>query len=70
VVKLAPVNKRLPPVAASYQFNVPGPVAVNVAWDPGQTVVPETVGGDGAALTVTVTGVRALAHPIELIYSI
>ncbi len=59
VMKFAPVNKSVPPTAASnHSYVPPGAVASKLAVVPEQIVVPAAVGAAGGWVTLTVTGVR------------
>jgi len=64
VVKGVPVPTCVPPVAASYHFNVPvQPEAVKLTVPVPQRELPAPVGATGTALTVPVTCVLVLTHP-------
>ncbi len=66
VVKLLPVNNKVPPEAASYQRYVPpGAVAVKVAELPEQIVVPDAVGAAGVAAAPTVTCCTVGGQPLS-----
>lgn len=64
MVKLLPVASKLPPTAASYQETVPVAVAVSVVLEPGQIDAPLADGAAGGGVTVAVTAVRVLEHPL------
>jgi hypothetical protein len=64
VVKGLPVPTCVPPVAASYHFNVPvHPVAVKFTVPVPHLEDPVPVGAAGTGLTVPVTCVLGLTHP-------
>ena len=61
MVNEPPVATCVVPAAFEYQYNVPFPVAVNVAVCPHPTVEPVALGKE-IGVTVTVTGTRLEAH--------
>ena len=62
VVNDPPVATCVVPAAFEYQYNVPFPVAVNVAVCPHPTVAPDAVGNE-IGFTVTVTGILGDGQP-------
>ena len=62
------VINNVPPVAASYHsYTPPGDVAVNVVELPAQIVDPKATGATGVGVTVTVTEVLGLIHPLTVV---
>ncbi len=67
VLNDAPVNKRVPPVEAEYQYNCPEPVAKSVTTPGPQRETLLADGAEGITSIIACIGVLlALTHPFSV----